>query len=97
MPDTHQNLIGADWRDASTGETFESRNPAKWQDDVIGTFPQSTADDVDAAVTAARAAFTTWSTLPAPARGDILRRAGDLLTQRKDELARAMTLSLIHI
>lgn len=91
MPDTHQNLIGADWRDASTGETFESRNPAKWQDDLIGTFPQSTADDVDAAVKAARTAFTTWSKLPAPSRGDILRRAGDLLTARKDELARAMT------
>ncbi len=90
MPDTHHNLIAGDWVPARSGETFESRNPAR-PSDVIGAFPQSGADDVAAAVEAARAAFTTWSRLPAPARGDILRRAGDLLTARKDELARAMT------
>lgn len=86
----HHNLIGGDWRAAASGQTFESRNPANTSD-VIGVFPQSDAADVAAAVEAARDAFKTWSTLPAPARGDILRRAGDLLTARKDELARAMT------
>jgi alpha-ketoglutaric semialdehyde dehydrogenase len=87
---SHQNLIGADWCDAASGETFESRNPARMPD-LIGTFPASGAADVDAAVKAAREAFNTWSRLPAPARGEILRRAGDLLTARKDEIARAMT------
>ena len=86
----HHNLIGGDWTPSASGQTFESRNPARTSD-VIGVFPQSDAADVDAAVQAARAAFKTWSTMPAPARGDILRRAGDLLTERKDELARAMT------
>ncbi len=86
----HQNLIGPSWQDAASGKTFESQNPAR-PSDVIGAFPQSGAADVDAAVAAARAAFKSWSRMPAPARGEILRRAGDLLTARKDELARAMT------
>ena len=90
MTDAHQNLIGGAWQAALSGETLESRNPAN-TDDLVGTFPASDAADVDAAVKAARAAFRTWSRLPAPARGDVLRRAGDLLTARKDELARAMT------
>ena len=90
MREIHHNLIGADWLAAASDETFESTNPAN-KHDVIGAFPQSDVAEVDAAVAAARAAFKTWSRLPAPTRGDILRRAGDLLTERKDELARAMT------
>lgn len=90
MADTFHNYIGGQWVAAQSGDTFESRNPAR-QSDVIGAFPASGADDVATAVEAARAAFPAWSRMPAPARGDILRRAGDLLTARKDELARAMT------
>ena len=86
----HHNLIGGQWAAAASGKTFESRNPARTSE-VIGTFPLSGAEDVEAAAKAARAAFETWSRLPAPTRGDILRRAGDLLTARKDELAREMT------
>ncbi len=87
---TFQNLVGGQWRDASSGETFESRNPAR-NSDLIGRFPASTADDVDAAVQAARAAYDGWRLTPAPKRGDVLRRLGDILTERKDELAHAMT------
>ncbi|MCA9723645.1 MAG: aldehyde dehydrogenase family protein, partial [Gemmatimonadetes bacterium] len=47
--------------------------------------------DVDAAVKSARAGFERWSRTPAPARGDVLRRVGDILTARKDEFADAMT------
>ena len=87
---TFQNRIGAEWRAAASGATFEDRNPARTSD-LIGRFPRSSAEDVDAAVRAARAAFDGWRLTPAPARGDILRRLGDLLSERKDELARAMT------
>jgi alpha-ketoglutaric semialdehyde dehydrogenase len=90
MPDTFQNYIDGQWRDASDGQTFENRNPAR-QSDLIGLFPKSTPDDVDAAVRSARIAFASWSRLPAPARGDVLRRIGDLLTERKDAIAFEMT------
>lgn len=86
----YQNLIGGAWKDAATGRTFASINPAI-NSDVVGHFPQSSAADVDEAVRAARAAFPAWSRMPAPARGDLLRRIGDLLTERKAEMAREMT------
>ncbi len=87
---TFQNYIGGQWRDAASGETFEDRNPAR-RSDLIGRFPKSSAEDVNAAVAAARAAYDGWRLTPAPQRGDILRRLGDILTERKAELARAMT------
>ncbi len=90
MSETHRNFIDGEWVAPSSGQYFENRNPAK-QSDLIGRFPRSGRDDVDRAVEAARAAFDGWRLTPAPARGDILRRVGDLLTERKDEIARAAT------
>ncbi|MFN2483449.1 MAG: aldehyde dehydrogenase family protein [Candidatus Limnocylindria bacterium] len=90
MTATYRNLIAGDWRDAAGGATFESVNPAN-HEEVIGTFPASTPADVDAAVEAARRAYRSWSKLPAPKRGEILFRAGRLLAEHKEELARLMT------
>lgn len=90
MTKKYQNYINGKWVDAISGKTFENRNPANW-DEVIGTFPLSEKQDVDEAVKAARRAFETWRLVPAPKRGDILRKVGDLMTARKDELARLMT------
>ncbi|HLM68276.1 MAG TPA: aldehyde dehydrogenase family protein, partial [Longimicrobium sp.] len=90
MADQFKNFIGGEWVEPSNGQYFENRNPAK-QSDLIGLWPRSTREDVDRAAAAARAAFPEWSRMPAPARGDILRRVGDLLTERKDEIARAAT------
>ena len=90
MSETFQNYINGQWVDAKAGATFESRNPAK-KSDLIGNFPQSDADDVAAAVAAAKEAFKTWKLMPAPKRGEILKRVGDLMTERKAELAHAMT------
>jgi alpha-ketoglutaric semialdehyde dehydrogenase len=90
MADQHKNFIGGEWVQPSSGQYFENRNPAK-QSDLIGLWPRSGREDVDRAVQAAKAAFPEWSRMPAPARGDILRRVGDLLTERKDEIARAAT------
>lgn len=90
MSDVKKNFINGEWVDAASGETFKNINPAR-HSDVVGEFPASGPEDVDNAVQAARDAFKSWSTTPAPARGDILRRIGDLLTERKDELAFEMT------
>ena len=93
MPRTFKNFIGGKWVDAKSGKTFENRNPAHW-DKVLGTFPKSGKEDVDAAVKAATGAFDAWRLLPAPKRGEILKRVGDLMVERKEELARAMTMEM---
>ncbi|MDB5035896.1 MAG: Aldehyde Dehydrogenase [Chlorobi bacterium] len=90
MAETFKNYINGAWVDSRSGASFENRNPAD-RDDVIGTFPQSDATDVEAAARAAAEAYKTWRLIPAPKRGDMLRAAGDILVRRKDELARAMT------
>ncbi len=90
MAKKYQNFIAAKWVDAKSGETFENRNPANWEE-VVGLFPNSSKEDVDAAVKSAREAFDAWRLTPAPKRGDIIRKAGDLMVARKEELARNMT------
>jgi acyl-CoA reductase-like NAD-dependent aldehyde dehydrogenase len=90
MADLFKNFIGGKWLRAKSDATFENRNPAN-RDDLIGVFPASTAEDVDAAVQAAKSAFATWRLVPAPKRGEILYRVGELLRNHKEEIARGMT------
>ncbi len=90
MTTKFQNLINGKWVDSLSGKTFENRNPANWNE-VIGLFPSSSVEDVNLAVISARAAFEKWRLVPAPARGDIMRKIGDLLSKRKEEIAREMT------
>jgi aldehyde dehydrogenase (NAD+) len=90
MTKTYQNFIGGQWVAPSTDRFFENRNPAD-QDDLIGLFPESGAADVHAAVASARRGFERWKRTPAPARGDVLRRVGDLMAARKEEIANLMT------
>jgi aldehyde dehydrogenase (NAD+) len=87
---TFKNFINGKWVEPSTGEYFENRNPADW-DDVIGKFPLSTAKDVDCAVQSAQRGFAIWRATPAPARGDVLRSVGDIMAKRKEEIADLMT------
>ena len=87
---TYKNFIGGEWVEPSTGDYFENRNPADTTD-LVGRFPRSGAADVQRAVESARRGFDLWRRTPAPARGDVLRRVGDLLTRRKEEIANLMT------
>ena len=90
MTTAFQNFVSGAWTDAATGERFDNRNPADIND-LIGTFPKSNAADVDRAVQAAQRGFAEWSRTPAPVRGEVLRRVGELLVERKETIARAMT------
>ncbi len=90
MPKTFRNFIAGRWVAPQTGRYFVNRNPADTTD-VIGRFPDSGAADVAAAVRSAQAGFEAWSRTPAPLRGDVLRRVGDLLVSRKEEIADAMS------
>ncbi|HLY12230.1 MAG TPA: aldehyde dehydrogenase family protein [Planctomycetota bacterium] len=87
---TFRNYIAGKWVASKTGKTFPNRNPAD-QSDVIGEFPASDPRDVDAAVVAAKKAFDGWRRTPAPKRGELIFKVGEILSRRKEEIARAMT------
>lgn len=86
----YKNFIDGNWVPANSGKTFQNINPAK-NDEVIGTFPDSNKDDIDKAVKGAVSAFDKWRLLPAPKRGEIIFRAGELLIEHKKEIAKLMT------
>ena len=67
----YKNFIDGEWVDASTGETFENRNPADTRD-VVGIFQRSCKADVAAAVAAAAKAYERWRLVPAPRRAEII-------------------------
>ena len=90
MAEQFRNYINGKWLAAKTGKTFENLNPAN-RNDTIGLFPASAADDVNEAVAAAQKAFASWRLVPAPKRGELLYKVGELLKKRKEELARIET------
>ena len=83
----YKNFIDGEWVEASTGQTFENRNPADTRD-VVGIFQRSGKADVDAAIAAAKRAFARWRLIPAPRRAEIIYRAAEMLFERKEEYAR---------
>src|SRR5690349_23716687 len=85
-----KNYIDGEWVEASTGETFENRNPADTRD-VVGIFQRSAKADVDQAIDAARQAFLKWRLVPAPRRAEIIYTAAEMLAERKEDYARDMT------
>jgi aldehyde dehydrogenase (NAD+) len=89
-PRAYLNLVAGKWVSARSGRTFENRNPAR-PADLIGTFPDSGPEDVDAAVRAASKAYPAWRLTPAPRRAELIYRAAEILRDRKEDLARAMT------
>ena len=90
MAKTFRNFIGGEWVAPATGTHLENRNPAD-ASDLIGRFPDSDARDLAAAVRSARRGFALWSATPAPQRGDVLRLVGDLMVERKEAIADAMS------
>ncbi|MEO0131102.1 MAG: aldehyde dehydrogenase family protein [candidate division WOR-3 bacterium] len=86
----YKNFIDGRWVPSVTGKTYENRNPANY-DEIIGIFPQSNYEDVEKAVSAAKRAYEHWRKVTAPKRGEILRKAGEIMLERKEELAKLMT------
>jgi len=84
------NHIGGAWVGSSSGETIADRNPAH-SEEILGQSTVSTAEDVRHAIDAAENAYREWRATPAPQRGDIVRKAADVMERRRDELARLLT------
>src|SRR4051812_29208248 len=86
----NQLLIGNEWRDAASGKTMDVVNPAT--EEVIASVASAGAEDLDLAVEAARAALEgPWSALSARERGRLVRRLGERLLERVDEVSRLET------
>ncbi len=86
----HHLYIGGGPVEATSGETFESINPATGE--VISRVQQAAPADVDRAVEAAREGQRRWAKLRGVERARVLLRAVALLRERNDELARLETL-----
>lgn len=84
-----QNYINGRWVEAQSGERYVDLNPAT--EEPVAEVVKSDERDVAAAVEAAAAAFEKWRKVPAPKRAEILYRVGQLLVERKEELARLLT------
>ena len=87
------NFIGGEWSESRTGRTYEKRNPAR-PSELIGEFPASGTEDVDAAVAAAGEAFSSWSALPMAQRAAVLTKAAVAVEARVEDIARDMTLEM---
>jgi acyl-CoA reductase-like NAD-dependent aldehyde dehydrogenase len=90
MTITVKNFIAGTWSDSPSGRRFASLNPGDNRR-TVATAPLSERADVDRAVAAARAALPGWRSLPAPRRGEILYRAGELLIRNKQRLGELVT------
>ena len=91
MPDLKQLFINNEWRAAASGSVMDVINPAT--EEVIAQVASAGAADLDAAVSAARAALDgPWARLSARERGRLVRGLGDRLLERADEVARLETL-----
>ena len=87
----HRNYIGGEWRDGDG--TFGVRSPIDSQI-VLGTFARGTAANVSEAVAAARAAQPAWAATPWRERVAIVKRAGDLISERLMELSALMVMEV---
>ena len=87
-----QLFIGGEWRDASGGGTLDVEDPSSG--DVLCAVADAQASDGVAALDAAVAAQRDWQQTAPRERGEILRRAFEMVTDRADDLALLMTLEM---
>jgi acyl-CoA reductase-like NAD-dependent aldehyde dehydrogenase len=85
----YQNYLNGKWTSGRAGKTFKTINPAT--EETLAEIAQAEVADVESAVQAATKAFKSWRLVPAPLRGEILYKIGDLLKQKKEALARLLT------
>jgi succinate-semialdehyde dehydrogenase/glutarate-semialdehyde dehydrogenase len=85
-------FINGRWRPASGGKTFDVEDPSTGK--VLRAVADATAEDGIAALDAAAAAQAGWAEYPPRERGEILRRAYELMMRRQEDLALLMTLEM---
>src|ERR671916_522933 len=83
-------FVAGAWTDAASGATFDVTNPAN--NETIATLPDAGREEMQRAIDAASAAQEEWGATTAAYRAGIMRRAADLMHERKEHLATVMTL-----
>ncbi len=84
------SYINGQWIYPRSKRLVRNINPAD-PDDVLAEFPSATAEDVQRAIEAAKAAFRDWKRTPGPERGRVIWRAANIARQRADEIACTLT------
>ncbi|MEF8851148.1 MAG: aldehyde dehydrogenase family protein [Haloarculaceae archaeon] len=90
MTETIQLYIGGERVDAESDETYATENPANTSEDVA-EYAYGGSEDAKRAVAAANEAQADWEAMAEPDRGEILRKAGAILEDRKDEITELLT------
>src|SRR5690606_30712554 len=84
------NYIRGQWKKAAGQKTFEQRNPAKLAE-VTGQYADSSPEDTLEAIAAAHAAFGPWRAKSPHERQAVLKRAMQLIIERRDQIASVIT------
>jgi succinate-semialdehyde dehydrogenase/glutarate-semialdehyde dehydrogenase len=93
LPAEHRNLyVGGGWREAEGGERFEVLDPADGS--VLADVADGSTGDAMDALDAAAAAQRDWARTPPRERGEILRRAFELIIERADDFAQLISLEM---
>jgi alpha-ketoglutaric semialdehyde dehydrogenase len=85
-----RSFVGGNWTATPNGRAGKDLNPAR-PSETVADVNQADAQLAAQAVDAAASAFPAWRATPAPARGDILRKAADVLEQRANDVGRDLT------
>ena len=86
----YRMVIGGAWVESESGARFEATSPATGEP--LGTIPEGTRDDAQRAIAAANAARRDWAARSAFERAAAMDRVADLIEERRDDLARTLTL-----
>jgi succinate-semialdehyde dehydrogenase/glutarate-semialdehyde dehydrogenase len=90
MPATYKMYIDGEWTDAKSGRTLGIINPAT--EEIIAEVPYGSRQEAARAVAAAARAFPEWSKKTAYERAAVLRKTADLMRERLEDIARALTM-----
>lgn len=88
---TYKNFINGDWTESKSNRRVPNVNPAN-TGEILGEVVLSTREETRAAIDAAAKALEKWRETPAPVRGNIVMKAAQLMSVRKEDLARALTM-----
>ena len=91
IQDMNSGAYCGEWLETS-GELLECRSPATGE--LIATVKQATTAEYDQVVEAANEAFVRWREVPAPIRGEIIRKMGNAIREKKDALGRLITVEM---
>ncbi len=80
-----ENFIAGTWQHENA--TFESKNPANLKD-LVGTFPESSKEAIQKACESAAGAYQSWRNVPAPVRGAVVGKIGDVVETNRAALER---------